>query len=247
MIHKSTIINIRQRLGVPQEGFPSNKKALGWYREHYHQAKGKDFTGFFGFQYDRGYIDFEYEITQDYFKINSAPHLDIEVPLDSEAITLIKDVNIPNWAAPCLRLVILIGKPSDIIEIRIPDHLMTARENFRILVHPEEELSRRKWRKTGERLGLLPGDIDLWKVPGVITTYSPKRANSYEFSYWQTYLAYMDAIEERRLLGKKSKKGLLVDTAIILVRDYGWNKVEESYTIRRYLDRAEKIWRIFDQ
>ena len=62
--------------------------------------------------------------------------------------------------------------------------------------------------------------------------------------YWQTLRAYMDAIEERRLQDIKGKKGLLVDTARILVRDYGWNKVEESYTIRRYLDRAEKIWHI---
>ena len=62
-----------------------------------------------------------------------------------------------------------------------------------------------------------------------------------ELLYWQTYKAYMDAIRERQLLGKK---GLLIDTAKILVVKYGWHKKEESYTIRRYLDRAEKIWHI---
>jgi len=56
--------------------------------------------------------------------------------------------------------------------------------------------------------------------------------------------AYMDAIKERQLQGQYGKKGLLVDTARILVRDYGWNKIEDSYTIRRFLNRAEKIWHI---
>ena len=65
-----------------------------------------------------------------------------------------------------------------------------------------------------------------------------------EYLYWQTLRAYMDAIGERRLQGQKGKKGLLVDTARILVRDYDWNKKEDSYTIRRYLDRAEKMWHI---
>jgi hypothetical protein len=246
MLQKSTIIRIRQLLGIPQEGFSSNEKALSWYRDHYRQIKGKDFTGSFGFQYDNrsGYVDFEYEITQDFFKINGTSPLDNEVSLDREAITLLKEVKIPDWAAPCLRLVMLIGEPSEIINIRLPDYLMAPLGYFRILVHPEKKLSLKKWRKIGARLGLLLGDIDLWKVPGVITTYVPKRENTYELLYWQTYLAYMDAIGERRSLGKKGKKGLLVDTARILVRDYGWNMVEESYTIRRFLDRAEKIWHI---
>ena len=39
MIYESAIINIRQRLEIPKEGFPSGKKALDWYRDHYHQAR----------------------------------------------------------------------------------------------------------------------------------------------------------------------------------------------------------------
>ena len=65
-----------------------------------------------------------------------------------------------------------------------------------------------------------------------------------EYLYWQTLRAYMDAIEERRIRGQKGKRGLLVDTAIILVANYGWKHKEKSYTIRRFLDRAEKIWHI---
>lgn len=246
MIHKSAIIKIRQRLGIPQEGFPSDEEALAWYRGHYHQTKGNEFSGTFGFQYDRrsGYINFEYEIGQDFLKVCAAHPLDNAVPLDGEAIILAEENNIPDWAAPWLRLVILIGEPPEVVEVHLPDHLMAPLGGLRVLVHPVEKLSLRKWRKTGAMMGLLPGEIDLWKVPGATTMYSPKRENSNELLYWETYQAYMDATEERRLQGQKGKKGLLVDTARILVRNYDWNKVEESYTIRRYLDRAEKIWHI---
>ena len=61
MLYKTAIIEIRKRLSIPEEGFPNEDEALVWYKEHYHQAKGKDFGGTFGFQYDRrsGYINFE--------------------------------------------------------------------------------------------------------------------------------------------------------------------------------------------
>ncbi len=246
MLHKTAIIEIRKRLSIPEEGFLSEDKALAWYREHYHQAKGKDFSGTFGFLYDRrsGYINFEYEIGQDFLKIYAAHPLDNTVPLDREAMILAEEINIPDWAAPWLRLVILVGEPPEVIEVHLPDHLMAPLGELRVLVHPTKKLSLRKWRNTGEMMGLLPGEIDLWKVPGVSTTYSPKRENKMALLYWQTYLAYFDAIGERRLQGKKGKKGLLVDTARILVVSYGWNKKEDSYTIRRFLDRAEKIWHI---
>jgi len=147
-------------------------------------------------------------------------------------------------AAPWLRLVILVGEPPDVMEVQTPDHLMAPLGDLRVLVHPTKKLSLRKWRKTGEMMGLLPGEIDLWKVPGVATTYSPKRNNTMEFLYWQTLSAYMDAIGERRMRGQKGKRGLLVDTARILITNYGWKHKEKSYTIRRYLDRAEKLWHI---
>ena len=246
MSHKIAIIEIRQRLGVPLEGFADESKALDWYRDHYHQAKDMHFSGTFGFQYDRrsGYINFEYEIGQDFLKVYAAHPLDNAVPMDKEAMILAEEINIPDWAAPWLRLVILVGEPPEVIEVQVPDHLMAPLGDLRVLVHPVKKLSLRKWRKTGALMGLLPGDIDLWKVPGVTTTYSPKRENSNELLYWQTYQAYMDAIDRRRTNGQKGKKGLLIETAKILVEDYGWQYEEESYTIRRFLDRAEKIWHI---
>ena len=246
MIRKSAIIKIRKRIGIPVKGFVDEGKALIWYRQHYHQAKDKRFSGTFGFQYDlrSGYINFEYEIEQDFFKVYTPHPLDNAVPMDREAIILADKINIPDWAAPWLRLVILIGEPPEVVDVHLPDHLIAPLGDLRVLVHSAIKLSLRKWRETGSLMGLLPGDIDLWKVPGATTTYSPKRKNTNEHLYWETYQAYMEAIEERRLKGNKSKKGLLVDTARILVMNYGWNKLEESYTIRRYLDRAEKIWHI---
>ena len=104
--------------------------------------------------------------------------------------------------------------------------------------------SLRRWRQTGEMMGLLPGEIDMWKVPGATTTSSPKRENNMKLLYWQTYQAYMDAIGERRLIGQKGKRGLLVETAKILEANYGWQYEPDSYTVRRYLDRAEKMWHI---
>lgn len=246
MLHRNAIIEIRQRLGIPVEGFANESKALAWYREHYHQAKGKDFSGTFGFQYDRrsGYVNFEYEIGQDFIKIYAPYPLDKSIPMDREAMILAEGIKIPDWVAPWLRLVILVGEPPEVIDVQIPDHLMAPLGDLRVLVHPTKKLSLRKWRKTGEMMGLLPGEIDLWKVPGVTTTYSPKRENKMELLYWQTYQAYMDAIGRRVKNGQKGKKGLLIETAKILVDDYDWKYEEASYTIRRYLDRAERIWHI---
>jgi hypothetical protein len=246
MIQKSAIIRIRKRLGIPEKGFQSDNRALAWYKKHYSQAKGKHFRGTLGFQYDRksGYIDFKYDIGQNFLKIYTAPTLDNTVPLDREAIILAEENKIPEWAAAWLRLVILLGEPPETLKVQIPEYLITPVGNLRVLVHPPNMLSLRKWRKTGTMMGLLPGEIDLWKVPGATTIHASKRENRTELLYWQTYQAYMEAIEERRLMGQPGKKGLLQDTARILVENYGWPYEEKSYTIRRYLDRAEMIWRV---
>ena len=77
-----------------------------------------------------------------------------------------------------------------------------------------------------------------------ITTYEAKRENNMEDLYWLTLCAYMETTKERASRGQKGKRGLLVDISKLLFTKYGWKKEEESYTIRRYLDRAEKLWHI---
>ena len=99
----------------------------------------------------------------------------------------------------------------------------------------------------GEMMGLLLGKTYVWRFPEIITSYSSKRENKKELQYWQTLLAYNDAIYARRMRNQKGKRGILKETAKILEKEYGWEYEHDSYTIRRYLDRAEKIWHIFNQ
>jgi hypothetical protein len=240
----SAIIRVRKRLGIPKEGLPDDREALAWYRKHFNQAKGVEFKGSFGFLYQpfQSLFDFDYQSSPDKFSISIPYPLDNEVPLDREVITLAKELNVPDWAAPALRLALLVGKPPEGPEFLIPDQLIVPLGGFRLLVHEVGSVSLRRWRKTGEMMGLLPGKIDMWKVPGTMTSYSPKRKNKKEWLYWQTFLAYAEAIGERRMKKKKGKRGLLIETAKILEKKYGWEDSPDSYTVRRYLDRAGKIW-----
>jgi len=246
MFHKNAIIGVRERLGIPEEGLPNEKKALAWYRKHFYRAKGVKFEGSFGFHYHpfQGLFNFDYQSSPDKFSISVPYPLDHEVPLDREVITLARELNMPDWAAPALRLVLLVGKLPEEPELRLPEYLIVPLGGFRVLVHPVGSVSLRPWRKIGEMMGLLPGEIDMWKVPGTITSYGSKRKNRKEWLYWQTLLAYHNAIGERRKRGQKGKRGLLKETAQILEKKYGWEYEHDSYTIRRYLDRAEKIWHI---
>ena len=245
MLQRTAIIKTRQRFGIPDEGLLSEKEALAWYREHFRQTKGEEMKGTFGFQYDQrsGLIDFEYEAGPEFIQIHAPLPLDNAVPLDKEVITLAKELNITDWASPVLRLMLLVGELPEKLELKLPDYLIAPLGGFRVLVHPIGSVSLRRWRKTGEMIGLLLGQIDMWKVPGTITSYSSKRENKKELLYWQTLLAYHDAVGQRRKRGQKGKRGLLVEAAKILEKEYGWDYFPDSYTVRRYLDRAEKIWR----
>lgn len=246
MLQKNAIIRVRKRLGIPDEGLSGEKEALAWYNEHFKQAKGVKFKGSLGFHYQpfQSLFEFDYQSGPDKFSISIPYPLDHEVPLDREAITLARELNMPDWAAPALRLVLLVGKLPEKLEFRLPDHLIAPLGGCRVLLHPIDNVSLRRWRKTGEMMGLLTGKVDMWKVPGIITSYGSKRKNKKEPLYWLTLFAYRAAIEARRKRGQKGKRGLLVETAKILERKYGWEYEHDSYTIRRYLDRAEKIWHI---
>jgi hypothetical protein len=252
MLQKNAIIGGRKRLGIPEEGLPNEKEALAWYREHFKQAKGVEFKGSFGFHYQpfQGMFAFDYQSSIDKFSISAPSTLDQEVPLDKEVISLATKLNMPDWAAPALRLVLLVGELPEELELRFPEYLIVPLRSFRVLIHPVGSVSLRPWRKIGEMMGLLPGEKDMWEVPGTITSYGPRRKNKKEELYWQTLLAYMEAIGERRMKKRRGERvkggkwGLLVETAEILENKYGWEDLPGSYTVRRYLDRAEKIWHI---
>jgi len=246
MFHKTAIVGVRERLGIPDAGLPGEKEALAWYREHFYRTKGVEFEGSFGFHYQsfQSMFEFDFQSSPDEFSISIPSPLDPEVPLDREVITLAEELNMPDWAAPALRLVLLVGELPEEPELRLPEYLVVPLGGFRVLVHPTGSVGLRRWRKTGEMMGLLPAEIDMWQVPGIITSYGSKRKNKKEELYRQTFLAYYDAIEQRREKGQKGKRGLLVETAKILKKKYGWEYEHDSYTIRRYLDRAQKIWHI---
>jgi hypothetical protein len=246
VLHKTAIIDIRRRVGIPEEGLPNEKKALAWYREYFRRARGIEFNGTFGFHYNpfQGMFEFDYRSSRDKFSISVPYPLDHEVPLDREALSLAKKLNLPDWATPALRLVLLVGDPPEEMELRLPEHLIVPLRGYRILVHPAEELSLRPWRKIGEMMGLLPGERDMREVPGIITSYDSERENKKKWLYWQTLIAYSEAIGKRRMEKKRGKRGLLIETAEILKSEYDWEYLPDSYTIRRYLDRAQKRWRI---
>jgi len=247
MLHKTAIIDIRERLGIPKDGFLTEGEALAWYREHFRQTKGVEFKGSFGFHYQpfQSLFEFDYQSGPDKFSISIPYPLDHGVPLDRDVISLAREINMPDWAAPALRLVLLVGKLPERLEFMIPDQLIAPIGGFRLLVHQVSSVALRHWRKTGEMMGLLPGEIAMWKVPGISTIYSPKRKNKKEWLYWQTLLAYHDAVWERKERGQKGKKGLLKEAGLILEKRYNWGGgTTDSYTVRRYLDRAEKIWHI---
>jgi hypothetical protein len=250
VIHKTAIIKIRKRLRIPEEGLSNEAEALAWYGEHFYRAKGIKFNGSFGFHYIpfQGKFDFDYQSSPDKFSIFAPYPLDAEIPLDKEVITLTKGkkekIVIPGWATPALRLVLLVGELPEELEFWFPEYLIAPVGEFRVLVHPVDKVGVRRWRKTGEMMGLLPDGMDVWQVPGVMTSYGSERKNKKRELYWQTFNAYYTAIGRRADRGQKGKKGLLVETAKILEEKYGWPGYPDSYTVRRYLDRAEKIWHV---
>ena len=135
MINKNKILEVRMGMGIPENGLPSEEEALVWFKDHYCRVKNKEFSGNFGFEYDRlsGYIYFKYELQKDYFKILVPSPLDNEVPLDREATLLAHLEEIPDWAAPWFRLLILIGEAPEMIEVQAPEHLIAPAGPFRLI------------------------------------------------------------------------------------------------------------------
>ena len=246
MIHKTAISEVRKRLGIPEVGMPDAKTALRWYKEHFRDATRVKFKGSFGFCYQPGSnrLDVEYKSNPKGIWIAAPSPIDQRIPLDREVAAIASEAKLPEWAAPALRLVVLIGELPENLELLVPHRFISPLGIWRVLVHPVNNVSTRDWRETGEMLGVLPSEVDMWQVPGIMTIYEKKRKNAKRQLYQQTLLAYCDAIAERRKRNKKGTWGILIETARILKGNYGWEYQVDSYTVRRYLDRAEKMWHI---
>jgi len=248
MKHKSAKIKqIRHAFGIREEGFSSKHEALDWYREHFRVAKGSDFTGSFGFRYDfsTSCLEFDYDLRPDGFFVASPYPLDIDIPFDREVSALAEELEVSEWLAPALRLVVLMGELFDDETPYVPLWLMAPLGQFRLLVHPGGNVSLRNWRRTGELLGVLPSKPNLWQTLGVMQGYGKEKWGKKEELYWQTLQASLKATNIRLQQGKKGKRGLLQDTAKVLIEQYGWNEWEvDSYKVSRYLKRAKERWHI---
>lgn len=249
MEHNTAIISrIRDAFGILKEGFVSKEEALEWYKNHFRINKGEEFVGSFGFIYDsyRRSLEFDYELRPNGLFIAYAAPLDPSVPFDREVSTLAADLELPEWLAPAARLIVLMGGPLGDEIPDIPHWLMASLGHFRLLLCPERNTSLRQWRKTGELLGVLPYENGRWETQGIIQGYGPQRKwGKRDELYWQTLQASIEARDIRIKQGRKGKRGLLQDTAQILIKKYGWKDWDvDTYKISRYLKRAKERWHI---
>lgn len=248
MKHKTAKINhVRRIFRIPSNGFSNKDEAVNWYKQHYKTAKGTDFLGSFGFRYDpfTYQIEFDYELNPDGLLISLPYPLDTDVPFDLEVSNLLKELKLPEWFAPALRLIVLLGKLYDDKIPYIPFWLMAPLGQYRVLTIPVSKLSLRKWRRIGEYLGVLPSEPNLWQTEGVMQVYKEEKRNKKVELYWQTLQANIEVKYSRLKQGRKGKKGLMKDIAKVLIDKYSWKEWEvDSYKVSRYLKRAKERWHI---
>jgi len=237
------IISIRRQFNIPVDGFRDEREALAWYKQHYQQVKGEPFQQGFGFRFDiTGRVlelDYEYDDASQRFSMSSIPPIDKEVPFDQSVLSIALDMGMDVYLAPALRLTVLAGRVQEQLP-EIPTYTFAALGSFRLLVQSPGVLS-------GEQRAQLLDDL---RPPSssLIIGYWVKRKRQKIGLYLQVSWAYSDWIHEKRQRQKKgekvSKKGYLVWIAKRLVKNYGWKLQPNSYTVKRYLDRASELWHI---
>lgn len=112
MLHKISLLEIRNKLGIPVKGLNDDKLAMNWYEQHYLENKGIPFAGHFGFSYSpsQHMLGFDYDYQEGIFSIRIPAKIDEEIPLDVACIKLAKDNGIPATLISALRLVLLMGE-----------------------------------------------------------------------------------------------------------------------------------------
>lgn len=251
-IAKTWIVKLRKQLGIPEAGFLSQSEAWTWYQAHFKAAKGHDFTGRFGFRFDRdsNRLEFDYQGGDDGLFIGYPYPLDSQVPLDREALGLARKLELEEWVAPALRLIMLMAKLTSSRVYYLPDiptWLIAPLGQLRVLVHPATRLSLRGWRRIGERLGFHPStaayNLNVFMgMPAIVQEYGKPRKSKKEEQYLEVLKAYYEVRDKRRKEGRRSNWGVLKETANLLMQKYG--RAMDSYTVKRYLDRAIQRWYI---
>ena len=245
----ATINKIRANFGIPGDGFSGQAEALAWYKKHFIENKGVEFRGSFGFRYDpyRRILEFDYEIKANGLFIALATPLDPEVPFDQEISTLTSELNIPEPLSPAARLIVLMGKTQYYDQIpEIPNWLIASLGGFKVLLYQDESNTWKEWRKMGQLLGVLPSEDIKWDSKGIIQGYDDHgKWTERDRLYWESLQANIKSIRIRQQQGKKGKKGILKDTARILIENYGWKDCDvANYKISRYVKRAKQRWLI---
>ncbi len=236
---------IRKDLGIPEEGFEDEARALDWYKVHYQEAKGAPFQGGFGYRFGENLntieFDFCYDPNYKRISINFIPPIDKQVPLDTHADSLAWDGGIDAVHAPALRLTILVGTPRGGLPL-ISSYIAVGMGSARLLMHPPAVLSDEMRRRILDE----PGTFST----GITQGYLGDRQRRNMPQYLDVSLAYGDWIEMKRTKKREgtivSKKGYLKWIAKRLVDEYGWDSLPNSYTVCRYLERARNIWSMPD-
>ncbi len=241
MDNTAKIIAIRQKLGIPEDGFPDESTALDWYRVHYEEAKGISLRGGFGYRFEEfgRSIEFDYEYDYDSGKLslNYIPEIDKQVPMDVQALSLALDSGIDPVNAPALRLPILVGYPKESLPL-IPSYISADMGGARLLMHPPSVVTDEMRRRILDESGPFS--------TGIKQGYFGERENKNMPRYFDVHRAYGDwvamKIEKERKGTIVSRKGYLKWIAQRLVKVYGWESIPTSYTVLRYLERATKVW-----
>lgn len=235
------IISIRQELEIPADGFPDESTALDWYKTHYKKVKGASLRGSFGYRFgdtpDIIQFDYDYDPKNGKFSINFIPPIDKQVPLDTHAVSLAWESGIDPVNAPALRLAILVGHSRGSLPL-IPSYVSADMGAARLLMHPPSVLSDEIRRRILDKSGSLS--------KGITHGYLGDRKRKNFAKYFDVWIAYGDWIamkREKKREGKIiSRKGYLKWIAKRLFEEYGWEFVPSSYTVCRYLARANNIW-----
>ncbi|MFC1998854.1 hypothetical protein ACFLVR_04340 [Chloroflexota bacterium] len=237
------ISSIRSIFGIPYKGFSNEREALAWYRTHYKKALGKSFLGGFGYRYPPDHdgplgFDCQYDPETRKYTIADIPPLDLNVPLDNEAWAYAKELDIDWFSATAIRLILLIapltvdGHP---YMPYIPRYLFAPLGEWQLCVQSPGGLS------TRERRELLDKRNIKVITEGYFTDRTINKPRQYS-KMIPLYLDVLQAYEEEKEEGPNRIRGYLQRIAQRLVSKYDWEYEPESYTVKRYLDRALKMW-----
>jgi hypothetical protein len=147
------------------------------------------------------------------------------------------NMGIDIYIAPALRLILLVGKLQERLP-EIPNYIFATVGSFHLLMQSPRALPE-------EQRAQLLDDLRQPEASSIIG-YWQKRKHQKIGLYLQVYMAYSSWVSDKRQREKRgekvSQKGYLVWIARRLVEDYGWKSQPRSYTVKRYLDRAQELW-----